>query len=299
MNTIRLFLFTVLLFTDIAISAANLVNDGTFDEATSTTWYGNAYNPVNGVNQADIGAAGNPWDVNLSGYVNVVAGVDYTLSFDVTGADRTIVAGIGQSVSPYLVHTDTVTVSAITQTIVMHLTAKADGTGEDFGGDRTRVIFDMGADTGAVSIDNVSLIAGHTGTVNLGTAGPEPEPEPTGVNLVLTTDGAAVRLTGPSWSWYPNGGPEASDNGDGTWTVTLYPTPTDNMEYLWVVDGVQENLIDNAANAECAADIDGGSLITDYANYANRVCVVDSGDAVYDTYDSCAGTKPCNYCASS
>ena len=61
----------------------NLVTDGTFDEATSTTWYGNAYNPVDGVNQADVGAAGNPWDVNLSGYVNVTAGTDYTLSFDV------------------------------------------------------------------------------------------------------------------------------------------------------------------------------------------------------------------------
>ena len=90
----------------------NLVTDGTFDEATSTTWYGNAYNPVDGVNQADIGAAGNPWDVNLSGYVNVTAGTDYTLSFDVAGADRTIVAGIGQSVAPYLGHTDTVTLSA-------------------------------------------------------------------------------------------------------------------------------------------------------------------------------------------
>ncbi|MDA9008037.1 hypothetical protein N9J18_02235, partial [Porticoccaceae bacterium] len=111
-----------------------------------------------------------------------------------------------------------------------------------------------------------------------------------GVNLVLTTDGAAVRLTGPWWSWDPNGGPEASDNGDGTWTVTLDPAPTDNMEYLWVVDGVQENLVDNAANAECTAEIDGGALITDYANYANRVHVVDSGDAA-DTYDACAGTS--------
>ena len=47
-----------------------------------------------------------------------------------------------------------------------------------------------------------------------------------------------------------------SSNGDGTWTVTLDPAPTDNMEYLWVVDGVQENLIDNAAGAECSAEID-------------------------------------------
>ena len=60
-------------------TTGELVTDGTFDAATSTTWYGNAYNPVDGVNQADIGAAGNPWDVNLSGYVNVAAGQDLSL----------------------------------------------------------------------------------------------------------------------------------------------------------------------------------------------------------------------------
>jgi len=129
--------------------------------------------------------------------------------------------------------------------------------------------------------------AANTYDACAGTAAPEPEP--TGVNLVLTTDGAAVRLTGPWWGWDPNGGPEASDNGDGTWTVTLDPAPTENMEYLWVVDGVQENLIDNAANAECTAEIDGGSLITDYSGWANRVLVLDSGDAA-NTYDACAGT---------
>ncbi|MGB1334064.1 MAG: hypothetical protein ACPG57_04100, partial [Porticoccaceae bacterium] len=105
----------------------------------------------------------------------------------------------------------------------------------------------------------------------------------------MTTDGAAVRLTGPWWGWDPNGGPEATSNGDGTWTVTLDPAPTENMEYLWVVDGVQESLIDNAANGECTAEIDGGSLITDYANWANRVLVLGSGDAA-NTYDACAGT---------
>ena len=108
-----------------------------------------------------------------------------------------------------------------------------------------------------------------------------------GVALTLTTDGSAVRLTGPWWGWDPNGGPEAVDNGDGTWTVTLDPAPTENMEYLWVVDGVQENLIDNAAGAECSAEIDAGAMITDYSGYANRVHVLDSGDAS-NTYDACA-----------
>jgi hypothetical protein len=130
--------------------------------------------------------------------------------------------------------------------------------------------------------------------------------EPTGVSLVLTTDGAAVRLTGPLWSWDPDGGPEASDNGDGTWTVTFDPAPTLNMKYLWVVDGTQENLIDNARNDECSAEIDAGypTLLTDYVHYANRVFVGSSplnrrsrgiGPRKYvaDTYDACAGTLSC------
>ena len=108
------------------------------------------------------------------------------------------------------------------------------------------------------------------------------------VSLTLTTDGDAVRMTGPWWSWDASGGPEAVSNGDGTWTVTM-AAPTENMEYLWVVDGVQENLIDNAAGAECSAEIDAGALITDYSGWANRVLVLDSGDAS-NTYDACAGT---------
>jgi hypothetical protein len=155
--------------TIIEVTAGNLVTDGTFDEVTSTTWTGNAYNPVNGVNVADVPSVGNAYDVNLSGTVDLTPGATYTLTFDVIGAEgRTIVAGIGQSSDPWFNNTETVTLSASSQTMVLHLTAKADGVGADFGDATSRVIFDMGADTGAVNIDNVSLVAGHTGTVNLG-----------------------------------------------------------------------------------------------------------------------------------
>ena len=103
--------------------------------------------------------------------------------------------------------------------------------------------------------------------------------------LVATVDvcGAAadtVRLTGPFWGWDPIGGPIATDNGDGTWSVTFAPAPTENMEYLWVVDGAQENLIQ--------AMIDGGDCapVTDYANYANRVWEIGSENPS-DVYNSC------------
>lgn len=96
----------------------------------------------------------------------------------------------------------------------------------------------------------------------------------------------AVRLTGPWWSWDPNGGPIAEDNGDNTWTVVFEAAPDANMEYLWIVDGVQESLVDNAANAECTSRIDGNRMVTDYANYANRVWLVGDGN-LSEVYDSC------------
>lgn len=109
------------------------------------------------------------------------------------------------------------------------------------------------------------------------------------INLTVTVpEGAtSVKFTGPWWGWDPNGGPVATSNGDNTWTVNM-PPGGENMEYLWVVDGVQENLVDNAANSECTDRIDAGTMITDYANYANRVWLLDSGDVSGDIYDSCA-----------
>ena len=85
-----------------------------------------------------------------------------------------------------------------------------------------------------------------------------------------------VRLTGPFWGWDPLGGPTATENGDGTWSVTFDPAPSADMEYLWVVDGVQENLI---GAGDCTP-------ITDGASYANRLWTIGSAD-ISDVYASC------------
>jgi|AntAceMinimDraft_13_1070369.scaffolds.fasta_scaffold11604_2 hypothetical protein len=106
------------------------------------------------------------------------------------------------------------------------------------------------------------------------------------VSVSVPEGTTSVRLTGPWWGWNPTGGPVAVDNEDGTWTVTFDTAPTENMEYLWVVEGIQENLIDNAAGGECTSKVDAGTLNTDYANYANRVWILGSGDAS-NVYDSC------------
>ena len=96
----------------------------------------------------------------------------------------------------------------------------------------------------------------------------------------------SVALTGPFWGWDPNAGPVATDNGDGTWSVTFDPAPTDNMEYLWIVNGIQENLIQ--------AMVDGGACapVTDYANYANRLWEVgaENPSDVYNSCSACDGT---------
>jgi len=105
--------------------------------------------------------------------------------------------------------------------------------------------------------------------------------------LSITTNvcdaAASVRMTGPWWGWDPAAGPAASDNGDGSWTFTFDPAPADNMAYLLVVDGVQENLIEDM--------VDGGSCapITDYWSYANRQWLAGSGDVsnVYGTCGEC------------
>ncbi|MDA7706299.1 DUF5011 domain-containing protein [Flavobacteriaceae bacterium] len=106
---------------------------------------------------------------------------------------------------------------------------------------------------------------------------------PLQITTSVCATATSVRLTGPWWGWNPTGGPEAVSNNDGTWTFTFDPAPTDNMEYLLVVDGVQENLISIMANGGTCAPV------TDSANYANRQWILDSGD-VTNNYGQCGTT---------
>ena len=141
---------------------------------------------------------------------------------------------------------------------------------------KASVFFNFGVDgatagTKTYYFDNLSMAAGASG-LNL--------------NIdVCNVNATSVRITGPWWNWDPNGGPIATDNGDGTWTVNLNPTPTADMEYLVVVNSVQENLISDMQNGGTCAPV------TDYSNYANRKWVVGSGD-VNINYDRCV---PCEY----
>ena len=70
-----------------------------------------------------------------------------------------------------------------------------------------------------------------------------------------------------------------------------HPAPTADMEYLLVVDGVQEDMVTSgtsSGNWSCTP-------ITDYFSYANRLWTVGSGDVtgiVYGTCDSCLTSPP-------
>ena len=110
------------------------------------------------------------------------------------------------------------------------------------------------------------------------------------LNLIVSVPAGttALRLSGPWWGWNPSGGPVAVDNGDGTFTFTLDPAPTADMEYLYTLDGASyEVLYDNAGNGECTERVDAGLINTDYFSYGNRIWKVGSGDQA-ETYDSCS-----------
>ncbi len=119
-------------------------------------------------------------------------------------------------------------------------------------------------------------------------------------DLVITTEvcgptdaSTELRLTGPFWSWNPTGGPVAVNNGDGTFTFTLSPAPTADMEYLFVLDGVQEDMVASGT----ASGNWGCTPVTDFANYANRQWLTTDpltlSGLVYGSCDPCSGTNPC------
>ena len=110
------------------------------------------------------------------------------------------------------------------------------------------------------------------------------------------TDITSVRIFGPFWGWDPAGGPEASLNSEGLWEVLFSPAPDADMEYKWLINGEQEDLLDfgpdlnedgydDFLNEACVP-------ITDYFSYANRLWTVGSGDIAdtWSTCEPCAGT---------
>ncbi|WP_179218149.1 carbohydrate binding domain-containing protein [Dokdonia pacifica] len=136
----------------------NLLTNGDFEEGM-TVWEGNGFNVQtdggNSFNFVDVATAGEPFAVNLSQRgINITEGQTFTLTFDAstdpTTASRTMIAGIGLFVDPFTNQSQEVTVTETTQTFSLELVA-------NFSSADSRVLFDMGAATGIVVIDNVML----------------------------------------------------------------------------------------------------------------------------------------------
>ncbi len=151
-----LFSFLALLSGAVMVAQENLLANGDF-EGGMTVWEGNGFNVQtdggNSFNFVDVATAGDPFAVNLSQRgIDITQGQTFTLTFDAstdTGS-RTMIAGIGLFVDPFTNQSQEVTVTDVTQTFSLELVA-------NFGSADSRVLFDMGADTGIVVIDNVTL----------------------------------------------------------------------------------------------------------------------------------------------
>ena len=101
--------------------------------------------------------------------------------------------------------------------------------------------------------------------------------EPSMLTLTVDTScmdetASTVALTGPwAGNWDPGQAEPAINNGDGTWSVER-TLPTQDIEYLWIVNGEYESLILEMQNGgDCAP-------VTDYWNYANRVWALGEPD---------------------
>lgn len=138
--------------------SSEIISNGGFDEDIE---HWNAGTVVeqdgNYFYQAEVTVAGNPWDVNLSQVLTLIPDTDYVLIFRAkSDVERSVLAGIGFNHDPWTAVTDTANLTTEWQTFTYPLKT-TDENGNGFGDDDSRVLFDMGAEVGTVSIDDVSL----------------------------------------------------------------------------------------------------------------------------------------------
>ena len=137
------------------VAAPALIANGNFENG-DTGWTGTAVQvrteSGNSFYFADVATAGDPWNVNLSYGLSIpTAGVQYKLTFKASSnRTRALKAGIGLAGAPYTNDVKDVTLTQTPQTFEVSLTS-------NFANDLSRVIFDMGHDTGHVVIDDVVL----------------------------------------------------------------------------------------------------------------------------------------------
>ena len=142
----------------------NLLTNGDFETGASTPWGGNSQGGTNlnviddgtgnFVNETLITAASTDvWRVSLDQAVTLTEGESYILSFVASAdTDRTITAGLGKSGGDFFANTVmptiTTTPTLYTFTIAANFNTITDG---------SRVLFDLAASSGTVTLDNIVL----------------------------------------------------------------------------------------------------------------------------------------------
>ena len=145
---------------DVSVKLADeveLLTNGDF-QSGATGWT-NADTAIRAYFEVDVETAGDVWSYNLSQVMALVPDTAYEVSFKAKASlARTMVAGLGLNHADWNHATETVALTTEWQTFTYEITT-IDQFGYSFGEDDSRVLFDMGGEVGAVSIDDVSVIA--------------------------------------------------------------------------------------------------------------------------------------------
>jgi endoglucanase len=178
----------------------NLVTNGDFSSGR-TGWTGEALDVRteggNSYSYANPARAGNAYDVGISYPLSIpTSGVRYKLRFKAqSDRSRTIVAGIGLAGAPWDSATQTVNLTSSLQSFELSLTS-------NFASAQSRVLFDMGAEVGPVSIDDVELVLDTSPAASgPSTAALTPTHSSSNVKSIFSDSYTNVNVAewGPSW----------------------------------------------------------------------------------------------------
>ena len=173
-----------------------LLSNGSFDNG-GDGWIGEVAVNTEGDNsffEADIAVAGNSWDVNFGQVMTLTPGETYVLSFKAKASvERSIIAGLGINYDPWTNVTETAALTTQWQTFTYVLTTHG------FGDDNSRVFFELGAETGSVYIDDVSIMI-QEGAGGGDTGGPVAEDEFIVISSTGSTDINFTPDTVGEWS---------------------------------------------------------------------------------------------------
>jgi hypothetical protein len=130
---------------DISLRNISLVNSAGTDIFATTA-------PVGSYYEAYVATAGNPYDVNLSQVMTIIPEAIYVVEFKAKASvARDIIVGVGLNHAPWNNTAESVAIT--TEWVTYFVVVPATG----FGDDDSRVLFDMGAQVGDVSLDEITV----------------------------------------------------------------------------------------------------------------------------------------------